>query len=199
MTILFFDTEYTGESTDASLISIGIISENDTTFYAEFNDYQPDQLSPWVERYVIQKLKFSHHRIAQSHYLKTRVENSTNTRHGHYNVEMTGSYEEIRKELLHWLDTFDLVEFWGDRISLHWQLLSRLMANYVERWPIYPENVNDLPFDLTTLFYIKGIDPSLNREYFAFSGNIPTLDFKHNALWDARIVKSCYERLLQIK
>ena len=44
------------------------------------------------------------------------------------------------------------------------------------------------------LFEIKGIDPDINREEYAeIKGN-----GKHNALWDALIIKKCYEKTHRI-
>ena len=36
---VFFDTEFTGLHRNTTLISIGLVSEDGRTFYAEFNDY----------------------------------------------------------------------------------------------------------------------------------------------------------------
>jgi hypothetical protein len=56
-----------------------------------------------------------------------------------------------------------------------------------------------IPFDICTLFKIKGIDPDINREIFAYDG-IPygLEDQKHNALWDAKTIKMCYEKLIKL-
>lgn len=52
-----------------------------------------------------------------------------------------------------------------------------------------------LPFDLCTLFKIKGINPDINREEYAFIG-MDLLDLKHNALYDARVIEMCYKKLM---
>ena len=54
-----------------------------------------------------------------------------------------------------------------------------------------PECVYYIPFDLATLFKVKGIDPDINREEYVgiiAGGN------KHNALWDAQMIRACYTR-----
>lgn len=50
-------------------------------------------------------------------------------------------------------------------------------------------------FDLSTLFQIKGIDPDIDRELFAFRGSDKSPDsmLKHNSLWDAIIIRKCYK------
>jgi len=42
---------------------------------------------------------------------------------------------------------------------------------------------------------VRGVDPDINREKYA---NIEIKSKKHNALWDARIIKKCYEKLIII-
>jgi hypothetical protein len=46
-----------------------------------------------------------------------------------------------------------------------------------------------IPFDLATLLKMKGVDPDISREEFA---QAPPNGPKHNALWDARVIKACY-------
>jgi (p)ppGpp synthase/HD superfamily hydrolase len=57
-----------------------------------------------------------------------------------------------------------------------------------------PKNVYYIPFDICTVFKEKGIDPDISREKYAkHTGD----DRKHNALFDAKIIKACHERLLK--
>ena len=49
-----------------------------------------------------------------------------------------------------------------------------------------------MPFDLCTLFKAKGIDPDISREEFS---NMKENSQKHNALWDAKVIKRCFELL----
>ena len=45
------------------------------------------------------------------------------------------------------------------------------------------------------MFKLKGIDPDINRdEYVNYVGSE-----KHNALYDAKIIKMCYDKLSLIK
>lgn len=39
---------------------------------------------------------------------------------------------------------------------------------------------------------IKGIDPDIKREEFA---EVEESGIKHNALWDAQVIKACYNKL----
>ena len=53
---IFFDTEFTGLHRNTTLISIGLVSENRRTFYAEFNDYNDRQLNDWLKQNVLPHL-----------------------------------------------------------------------------------------------------------------------------------------------
>ena len=50
---IFLDTEFTGLHQYTTLISIGIISEFGDTFYAEFSDYDKNQVDNWIQENVI--------------------------------------------------------------------------------------------------------------------------------------------------
>ena len=54
----FMDTEFTGLHQKTTLISLGIVSEDGRTFYAEFNDYAQDQVDEWLKDNVIKNPKF---------------------------------------------------------------------------------------------------------------------------------------------
>ena len=56
-----------------------------------------------------------------------------------------------------------------------------------------PEKIHYIPFDICTLMKIKGVDPDINRENFAgIQGK------KHTALHDAKVIKGCYEKLMEM-
>lgn len=48
MTKLFFDFEFTGLRQNTTPISLGVYAENGHTFYAEFTDYDKDQIDDWL-------------------------------------------------------------------------------------------------------------------------------------------------------
>jgi len=58
-TKIFFDTEMTGLHRGTTLVSIGMVSEDDKTFYAEFTDYDKSQVDPWIQENVINNLKYN--------------------------------------------------------------------------------------------------------------------------------------------
>ena len=47
---MFFDSEFTGLRQDTTLISIGLVAEDGSMFYAEFTDYDKNQVFDWLRR-----------------------------------------------------------------------------------------------------------------------------------------------------
>jgi hypothetical protein len=174
---LFFDTEFTGLHQNTTLISLGIISETGRSFYAEFTDYDKLQCDDWINNNVISKLHIK--------------KNNTI-----FNDEILGDTKYIKNRLEDYLSEFDEIEIWSDCLSYDWVLFNELFGGAFN----IPKNINYIPFDICTLFKIKNIDPDINREEFAFGGkeNIPESAKKHNALWDAIVIRTCYNRLMEL-
>ena len=53
------DSEFTGLHQNTTLISIGLVSECGKTFYAEFNDYDFNQVDDWLKENVINNLQYN--------------------------------------------------------------------------------------------------------------------------------------------
>ena len=54
---VFFDTEFTGLTSDPHLLSIGLAADNDATLYLEFTDgWQESACSPWVRQHILPTL-----------------------------------------------------------------------------------------------------------------------------------------------
>ena len=177
MTKVFFDTEFTGLHQDTTLISIGLIAENGESFYAELNDFDKTQLNDWLQENVINNLEMQTSRPQISRY------NEHTRQHTYF-----GNIEMLKTELTKWLEQFEQVEIWSDCLSYDWVLFNQIFGHAFNS----PKNVYYIPFDICTLFKIKGIDPDINREEFA---NMKDGSQKHNALWDAKVIKRCFELL----
>jgi len=163
---IFFDTEFTGLHQNTSLISVGMVDENQRTFYAIFNDYKKDQVDDWIKKHVINNLN---------------IEDPS--------VDIVGKSERIKESLADWISKYDHVEMWSDCLSYDWVLFNQLFGHAFN----IPKNIFYIPFDISTLFKIKGIDPDINREEFIGINNTKN---KHNALFDAVVIKKCYEKLM---
>lgn len=165
---IFFDTEFTGLHQKTTLISIGLVTENEDTFYAEFTDYDTSQVDDWIQTNVVDNLLFN----------EGTYTNEPNS------VRVKGDTILIRQALTEWLSKFEQVEMWSDCLAYDWVLFNQIFGHAFN----LPENVYYIPFDLSTLFKVKGIDPDIRRE--KMEGD------KHNALWDAKVIKACYEKAM---
>jgi hypothetical protein len=173
---IFFDTEFTGLHKNTTLISIGLISENGKQFYAEFNDYDSNQVDEWLKKNVISNLILNKEDVG---------------RFGDENVWLVkGNKSDIAYNLKEWINQFDQIEMWSDCLSYDWVLFNDIFGNAFD----LPKKIYYIPFDICTLFNIKGIDPDISREKFCEIKEESLLK-KHNSLWDAKIIKKCFEML----
>ena len=177
-TRIFFDSEFTWLHQKTTLISIGFVSECGKTFYAEFTDYNKDQIDEWLQKNVINKL--IHDPGLERYY------------GGYETMNVIGKTFDIEIKLRDWFNQFDNVEIWGDCLSYDWVLFCQIFGNAFS----IPENVYYIPFDICTLFYEKGIDPDINRE--EYSEMLNNNNSKHYALWDAKVIKQCFNKLQNI-
>jgi len=172
---VFFDTEFTGLHQNTTLISIGCVAEDGRTFYAETHDYDTTQLNDWLRTNVIDNLAFSSVEFAVPKMI-----------FDHYTMR---GYASVAGNMLReWLAKYESVEMWSDCLAYDWVLFCQLFGGAFE----IPKNVYYIPFDLATLFKLKGIDPDINREAYCGMTDGP----KHNALWDAQVIKACHEKIM---
>lgn len=167
---VFFDTEFTGLHQNTTLISIGLVSEDGKTFYAEFTDYDKKQIDEWLQTNVINNLARS---LGELYYMADST--------------AYGKKHEVVRELEKWLKQWDSVEIWSDCLSYDWVLFNQLWGHAFK----IPKNIYYIPFDICTLMKIKGVDPDISREEY-----VGTTGAKHNALHDALVIKACYEKLI---
>lgn len=188
---IFFDSEFTGLHQNTTLISIGFISDCGKTFYAEFNDYDKSQVDDWIQKNVLNNLLMKEPAEGEDEYYVGTKENKENSSHkGYTSIQMRDNKENIKNELILWFFQFEKVEIWSDCLSYDWVLFNEIFGGAFD----IPENIYYIPFDICTLFKIKGIDPDISREEFA---EMKDNGQKHNALWDAKVIKSCYEKLMK--
>ena len=173
-TKIFFDCEFTGLHKNTTLISIGFIHESGEKFYAEFTDYDKRQMDDWLQVNVINNCKF----IGKNKECNTEV-------HKH---EFYGDTEYIREKFETWVSQFGEVEMWTDCGAYDWVLFCDIFLHAFN----VPKNIYYIWFDICTLMKVNRIDPDVNREEFIENS---VSGMKHNALYDAKVIKSCYEKL----
>jgi hypothetical protein len=181
---IFFDTEFTGLHQNTTLISIGLISDCNKTFYAEFTDYNKSQVDDWLRNNIIAKLCLNDFDIEKDYHPYSN------------HVIMQGNLPQIAQALSHWLYQFvndenPKLEMWSDCLAYDWVLFHKIFGTAFD----IPDYIYYIPFDICTLFKIKNVDPDINREKFG-CGEQYSETSKHNALWDAKVIKMCYDKLL---
>lgn len=221
-TKIFMDSEFTGLRQDTTLISIGFITDGGKTFYAELNDYDETQVDPWLQEHVINNLTLNYKEGSERPGLTAeQIINPTmysldellNYKGGrHVNVRVQCNCNKLEDILRIWLSQFREIEIWSDCLAYDWVLFNNIFGTAFD----IPSNVYYIPFDICTLFKLKGIDPDINREDFCGLGAKPLVmegnpSFKerqklvkqaqeqankHNALWDAKVIKACYDKLM---
>jgi hypothetical protein len=172
---VFFDTEFTGLHQGTTLISIGLVAEDGRTFYAESIEYDKSQIDDWLEKNVLANLM-----TIEPHYNNCDYDNQ----------RMKDTLNQIAINLTYWLNRIGDVEIWSDCLAYDWVLFCDLFGGAMR----IPKNVYYIPFDICTLMKMKGVDPDINREAFVGLGGYTTA--KHNALHDARVIKACYDKLM---
>lgn len=180
MAKIFFDTEFTGLHQNTTLISLGMVSDNGQSFYAELTDYNKAQVNDWLQENVINNLTLQHEERKGVEYFGIGNEDS-----------VIGDTATVKKWLETWLRQFEDVEIWSDCLSYDWVLFCQIFGHAFN----IPKNIYYIPFDICTLMKVKGIDPDINREEFAgLTGD----QNKHNALHDAKVIQMCYNKLAQL-
>lgn len=169
---IFWDCEFTGLHQNTTLISIGLVTEDGQEFYAEFDDFDRRQVDQWIQENVIDRLWLPDDFVLEVTENLWRIK---------------GPRAKVQQYLFRWLRQREAaIEMWSDCLAYDWVLFCDLFGGALS----IPDCVYYIPFDLCTLLKIKGIDPDINREEYAGL----TSDWKHNALWDAQVIKACYEK-----
>lgn len=193
-TKLFIDLEFTGLHQATTPISLGIISECGKTFYAEFTDYDRTQLNDWLDENIIPNTW-----VAINNPITSMGEVIGDSRWADKHV--FGSSDYIKPFLEEWLSQFEKIVIWSDCLAYDWVLFNQIWGHAFS----IPENIYYIAMDICTVFEMQGIDPDISREEYCEIENFTEEktkglynDFKsvkHNALWDAFIIRECYKKL----
>lgn len=188
----FLDTEFTGLHKNTTLVSLGICYDDGSEFYAEFTDYDKSQVDNWLNTNVVSNLHLDF--LGEKGCI---VEDEKR-------MYIRGPKDYVVKELLNWNERvlklsekvdanksecqfFNQLEIWSDCLAYDWVLFCDLFGGALK----LPKNIYYIPFDICALFKTSGIDPDVSREDFAELSS----DFKHHALFDARVIKECFTKL----
>lgn len=189
MSLLFFDTEFTGLRKDTTLISLGIVSEDGKKFYAEFTDYDEKQCDDWIKNNVINNL-----------HLGGMGDGISDIDEEPSGIMVRGNKNYVEKELKEWLSQFDSIHFVSDECHYDFVLLIDLITGGKTALDL-PDNISktcyDIDSDITKYYRIW------EEEEFSMSREEIVLDLcgheiegvKHNALHDAEMIKAIWEEI----
>lgn len=185
---MFFDTEFTGLHKNTTLISIGLVSEDNRKFYAELIDYDENQCDKWIKENVVAHLYKTDWNKRQTVYIPN------------YHL---GAKQEIGKVLENWFAQFDEVELVSD--VCHYDMTLLINELFYNAFSL-PKNVcpacYDINQDIAKKYNIslrEAFDKS--REdilYQHYKENIIQGD-KHNALYDAKVIRELYQILNNVE
>lgn len=177
---VYFDTEFTGLHKDTTLISIGCVAEDGSTFYAELTDYDKSQCNDWIQKNVIAHLKFNGEQRGQ------------NDGQGH--MEVCGTKEQVKEYLTVWLSKYNEVQLVSDVCHYDMVLFIDLFGTAFD----LPKGVNaachDINQDIAAWFCISEAEAfNYSREGILIDNERYFEGNKHNALYDAKVIKEIYK------
>ena len=123
---IFFDTEFTGLHKNTSLISLGMVDENDRTFYAEFTDYDKSQCDDWIQKNVINNL----------------INDSNKIDYESNDWFVIGDKDFVKTMLTKWLKQYAVVELVSDVCHYDMVLFIDIFGGAFD----LPKNVNYRPY-----------------------------------------------------
>lgn len=184
---IFFDTEFTGLHKNTTLISIGLVSENNRQFYAELIDYKEDQCDDWINENVIKNLYMRNWKDRENTYIP--------------NYHIGGKYE-IAKVLSNWFTQFDNVELVSDVCHYDIVLLIDLFGSAFQ----LPKRVCPVCYDINQdiareykISMQEAFDKSREEILWDHYKENRINGDKHNSLYDAKVIRELYQVLNHVK
>lgn len=166
-TKVYMDLEFTSfDKINNKIISIGLVDEYGRTFYGVMNDYDSEDVNPWVVENVIPYLDADR-------------------------ADIHGPTWQVRARLEEWLSAYPKIEMWGDCIAYDWVLFNDLWKDSQS----IPNNVSYIPQDLCTLLKICNVDPDVSREQFVGIEGGAKHNAKHDALVIKKCCEKCWDML----
>ena len=174
----FLDTEFIERPGSIQLISIGIVDEHGSTFYAENTSFDEREADDWVRENVLSKLRWWGNPNGNKGFCNASVHNAGTKFSRH---EVFGTISLIRDTLLYYLGDDPSPEFWGYFAEYDWVIFRSIFGKMIDLPKGFPMYCRDLK---------QALDESGKDK-------IPDPEGEHNALVDAIWNKALYEHLMQ--
>lgn len=184
---VYMDMGFTGLHKNTTLVSIGLVSENNDTFYGEFNDYDRNQIDDWLQENVIDNLIMSPPPEGEDE--EGRWSNKGK------NAEVRGSTDDIKRYLESWFSDITetknpyvdyhgheappmlndgTIQVYGDCMAFDWILFVDLWGHAFK----VPSYIHYIPFDLCTALKMAHYAPDCDRELLAKCSKPEIVDSK---------------------
>lgn len=187
---LYFDMEFTGLKKDTTIISLGIVDQNGRSIYLEYTDYNKSDVDDWIKENVIKNTIFLKDDIKE---IEPHVtENGTD-------AVVIGNTEYNRQVLKYWLSLYDNedIQFVSD--VCHYDMVLLIDTLYGHGLNI-PSNVSidchNINQDIAAYKKI-----SLKEAADVVRESLVTKEIegmkvqKHNALFDALVIRLIYNKI----
>jgi len=172
---VFFDTEFTRGGQNTTLISIGMVSEDNKTLYLELSDYDQSQVTPWLKENILNLLEGNGISSLEASQCIER-----------WFVEVAGDRKIQLVSAGKEMDGILLYNLWGKVEP------DSTLKSWHGRLP--PQINHKCHVDLDTIFMLQGLDPSMDRAKFS---GVEIKGQRHNAVYDAKAIKACWDKMVK--
>lgn len=183
----FFDTEFIEWAGGIDLVSIGIVSEDGDTFYAESTNFDERNADQWVKDNVLAKLEWWGNENANKGFCNSFSQQQPGNT---WKTEVFGTEALIASELLAWIgNPSTKPEFYAYYGAYDWVLFARLFGRLINLPKGFPMYV----MDLKQMMDHERLDSDWKRTV------CPDPEGEHNALADAHWNKKLYQSIINNK
>lgn len=197
---IYFDTEFTGLKKDTTLVSIGLITEDDESFYAELTDFDKSYKDEWFVNNVLNNLLLDKEKNAKK---KTPEVFVYKTKEEYFIADKTvrGTKNEVSYELYRWLKDFVSIQLVSDVCHYDMVLFIDLFGGAFDMLPSITPACHDINQDIAEFCKITEREAfEKNREKILLENGIQLpKGKKHNSMYDAKIIKMIDEMIRRNK
>ena len=197
---IYFDTEFTGLKKDTTLVSIGLITEDDESFYAELTDFDKSYKDEWFANNVLNNLLLDKEKNAKK---KTPEVFVYKTKEEYFIADkmVRGTKNEVSYELYRWLKDFVSIQLVSDVCHYDMVLFIDLFGGAFDMLPSITPACHDINQDIAEFCKITEREAfEKNREKLLLENGIQLpKGKKHNSMYDAKIIKMIDEMIRRNK
>lgn len=181
---VYMDLEFTGLRQDTTIISIGLTEEfHGRTFYAEFTDYDRNQVDNWIQQNVIENCRWLPPGENMRPFIYT---NGMKT-------ECCGPTSFVAAHLREWITSLGgPIHMVSDVCHYDMVLFCSLFGGAMNLPGMIAPVCYDINQDIARCYNVSGTEAfDMNREQILGLSS----ESKHNSLHDAIVIKNIYEKL----